>query len=113
MCLHSSTSQVDDIRVSLPVSLADGRVRAHQNGINIIIETDFDLMLNYDTVAGVILQIPSTYQSSTNGLCGNYNGYGRDDFYGSDGLFRSTPQAFAETWKVSDSICTRPDYTKK
>ncbi|XP_071324408.1 IgGFc-binding protein-like [Trachinotus anak] len=71
--------KVDDIRVSLPASLAEGKVGVHQNGINIIIETDFDLKLTYDTVAGVFLQIPSTYRSSPRGLCGNYNGQESDD----------------------------------
>ncbi|KAM8871057.1 IgGFc-binding protein-like isoform 2-T2 [Spinachia spinachia] len=71
--------KVDEIRVSLPVVLADGQVRAHQNGINIIIETDFDLKLTYDSVAGVILQIPSTYSRLPRGLCGNYNGKPSDD----------------------------------
>lgn len=66
--------QVDDITVSLPVSLGDGKVRVHQNGINIIIETDFELKLTYDTVAGVFLQIPSTYSKLPRGLCGNYDG---------------------------------------
>ncbi|KAL7394213.1 hypothetical protein ABVT39_022340 [Epinephelus coioides] len=71
--------KVDDIRVSLPVSLADGKVRAHQNGINIIIETDFNLKLSYDSVAGMLLQIPSTFGSSLHGLCGNFNGNLTDD----------------------------------
>ncbi|KAK5862889.1 hypothetical protein PBY51_018240 [Eleginops maclovinus] len=71
--------KVDDIRVSLPVSLADGKLRAHQNGINIIIESDFGLKLTYDTLAGVILQVPSTYDSAPRGLCGNYNGKQSDD----------------------------------
>ncbi|XP_034005233.1 IgGFc-binding protein-like [Trematomus bernacchii] len=71
--------KVDDIRVFLPVALADGKVRAHQNGINIIIESDFGLRLTYDTLAGVILQLPSTYHSAPKGLCGNYNGKLSDD----------------------------------
>ncbi|XP_029307092.1 IgGFc-binding protein-like [Cottoperca gobio] len=66
--------KVDDIKVSLPVSLAEGNLRAHQNGINIIIESDFGLRLTYDSLAGVFLQVPSTYRSSPRGLCGNYTG---------------------------------------
>lgn len=91
-----SMSQVDDIRVSLPVSLADGKVRAHQNGINIIIETDFDLKLTYDSVAGVFLQIPSTYHSSPRGLCGNYNGELSDDLVSAS----EKPADVAAVWVV-------------
>ena len=67
-------SQVDQVTVSLPVSLGDGKVQVHQNGLHIIIETDFDLKLTYDSVAGIFLQIPSTYHNLTRGLCGDYNG---------------------------------------
>ncbi|KAM9353425.1 IgGFc-binding protein-like [Symphorus nematophorus] len=90
--------KVDNIRVALPVSLADGKVRAHQNGIHIIIETDFDLKLTYDSVAGVFLQIPSTYQNSPHGLCGNYNGKQSDD--PSSGSKKSAE--LAATWVVKD-----------
>ena len=71
------------------------------------------IWLDWDGDNYLSLSVHPQFQGALCGLCGNYNGYGRDDFYGSDGLFRSTPQAFAETWKVSDSVCTRPDYTKK
>lgn len=90
-------SQVDDIRVFLPVSLVDGKVRAHQNGINIIIETDFDLKLTFDSVAGVFLQIPSTYHSSPRGLCGNYNGELSDDLASAN----EKPADIATVWVVN------------
>nr|XP_057909028.1 IgGFc-binding protein-like [Doryrhamphus excisus] len=71
--------KVDDIKVSLPASMADGQVQAYQNGINIIIETDFHLKLIYDCMAGIRLQIPSTYRGLARGLCGNYNDVPSDD----------------------------------
>ncbi|XP_049585555.1 IgGFc-binding protein isoform X2 [Syngnathus scovelli] len=77
--------KVDGIAVSLPASLTDGKVQAYQNGINIIIETDFDLKLTYDTVAGIMLQIPSTYQGLPSGLCGNYNDKSSDDLASEEG----------------------------
>ncbi|XP_035527995.1 IgGFc-binding protein-like [Morone saxatilis] len=94
--------KVDDIRVPLPVSLADGKVRAHQNGINILIETDFDLTLSYDTVASVFLQIPSTYRNSTSGLCGNYNGELYDDL----ALASKKPADVAAVWVVKKDNTT-------
>ncbi|XP_051263188.1 IgGFc-binding protein isoform X2 [Dicentrarchus labrax] len=111
--------KVDDIRVPLPVSLADGKVRAHQNGINIIIETDFDLTLSYDTVAAVFLQIPSTYRNSPSGLCGNYNGELSDDL----ALASKKPADVAAVWVVKKdnttcetscgaSSCPEPDGQK-
>ncbi|XP_040020452.2 IgGFc-binding protein [Gasterosteus aculeatus] len=97
--------KVDDIRVSLPVSLANGQVRAHQNGINIMVETDFDLKLTYDSVAGVILQIPSTYSGSPRGLCGNYNGKPSDDLAGKQPGDTSAAWAVTEDDTSCDASC--------
>ena len=115
-----SLSKVNDIRVTLPVSLVDGKVQAYQNGISIIIETDFDLRLTYDCMAGVFLQIPSTYHSSPRGLCGNYNGNVSDDLASS----KQKPADVVEDWvKMSDktscetgcdaSSCPGPDKEKE
>ncbi|XP_056237753.1 IgGFc-binding protein-like [Seriola aureovittata] len=95
--------KVDDVRASLPAILADGKVQVHQNGINIIIETDFGLKLTYDTVAGVVLQIPSTYRSSPRGLCGNYNGDVSDD----PASANKKPADVAAAWvvKTDNSSC--------
>ncbi|CAB1446239.1 unnamed protein product [Pleuronectes platessa] len=111
--------KVNDVRVPLPVSLVDGKVRAYQNGISIIIETDFDLKLTYDCMAGVFLQIPSTYHSSPLGLCGNYNGKVSDDL----GSAKKKPADMVADWvEMSDqtscetgcgaSSCPGPDDKK-
>ncbi|XP_068425896.1 IgGFc-binding protein-like [Clinocottus analis] len=91
--------KVDDIRVNLPVSLADGQVRAHQSGLHIIIETDFDLKLTYDSVAGVFLQIPSTYRGLPHGLCGNYNGEPPNDQASTGG---QKPENTSAAWVVTE-----------
>ncbi|XP_037310078.2 IgGFc-binding protein [Pungitius pungitius] len=112
--------KVDDIIVALPVSLADRRVRANQNGIHIIIETDFDLKLTYDSLAGVILQIPSTYSGLPRGLCGNYNGKPSDDLPPAAGKEPGDPSA---AWAVANNSspcdtscgagsCPKPDELK-
>ncbi|XP_029360767.1 IgGFc-binding protein-like [Echeneis naucrates] len=112
--------KVDDIRVALPGSLVDGKVQAYQNGINIVIETDFDLKLSYDTRAGVILRIPSTYQSSPRGLCGNYN----SDMSDEPASGSKKPADVAQAWVIKTdntscetgcgaSSCPGPDKQKE
>ncbi|XP_055759032.1 IgGFc-binding protein-like [Salvelinus fontinalis] len=91
---------VDDVATNLPLSLGDGKVRAYQNGINIIVVTDFGLMVTYDTVAGAIIQLPSTYKGVTGGLCGNYNDKKEDDFLLPSGLQEPSVEKFAAGWLV-------------
>uniref|UniRef100_A0A4W5L3C1 Si:dkey-65b12.6 n=1 Tax=Hucho hucho TaxID=62062 RepID=A0A4W5L3C1_9TELE len=92
--------QVDDVATNLPLSLGDGKVRAYQNGINIVVVTDFGLMVTYDTVAGAIIQLPSTYKGVTGGLCGNYNDKKEDDFLLPSGLQEPSVEKFAAGWLV-------------
>uniref|UniRef100_UPI0037E7E52E IgGFc-binding protein-like n=1 Tax=Semicossyphus pulcher TaxID=241346 RepID=UPI0037E7E52E len=89
--------KVDDIRTALPVFLDDGKVRVNQNGLHIIVETDFGLRMTYDTVGGVVVQIPSTYQSAPSGLCGNYNADASDD------LEEGKPEDTAAAWVVNNN----------
>ncbi|XP_034553559.1 IgGFc-binding protein-like [Notolabrus celidotus] len=88
--------KVDGIRVSLPLSLNEGKVRVYQNGIHIVVETDFGLKLTYNTAADLVLQIPSTYHSAPSGLCGNFNADPSDDSKEGKG----DPLAVAEFWVV-------------
>nr|XP_019946686.1 PREDICTED: IgGFc-binding protein-like [Paralichthys olivaceus] len=107
--------QVNDIRFSLPVSLVDGKVRVHQNGISIVIDTDFDLRLTYDCMAGVLLQIPSTYHSLPRGLCGNYNGKDFDDLGSAKNKLAAWVEQRDKTKCETDcgaSSCPDPDKTK-
>ncbi|XP_045081914.1 LOW QUALITY PROTEIN: IgGFc-binding protein-like [Coregonus clupeaformis] len=96
----SMSPRVDDVAANLPLSLGDGKVRAYQNGINIVLVTDFGLMVTYDTVAGAIIQLPSTYKGVTGGLCGNYNDKKEDDFLLPSGLQEPSVEKFAAGWLV-------------
>ncbi|XP_064862676.1 IgGFc-binding protein-like [Oncorhynchus nerka] len=57
-------------------------------------------MVTYDTVAGAIIQLPSTYKGVTGGLCGNYNGKKEDDFLLPSGLQEPSVEKFAAGWLV-------------
>ncbi|KAJ3598008.1 hypothetical protein NHX12_001523, partial [Muraenolepis orangiensis] len=97
---------IDDIRANLPLSLAEGKMWAHQGGSSIVLNTDFGLQLTYDTQAGVVLQLPSTYSGSVRGLCGNFNGNPSDDFPGHTGdLSPSVVEKFIAAWTIKEVPC--------
>ncbi|KAF3691795.1 IgGFc-binding protein Fcgamma-binding protein antigen [Channa argus] len=91
---------VNDELLNLPLSLDNGRLRVNQEGRNIIVRTDFGLIVLYDTVYYVEVIVPSTYQNKMCGLCGNYNNNGGDDFILPDGKQTNTVDDFGKAWVV-------------
>ncbi|KAL2084474.1 hypothetical protein ACEWY4_019992 [Coilia grayii] len=91
---------VDGVRVYLPLVLDDGKVRAYQSGLVITLQTDFGLKVTYDTISMVRVEMPSSYQSTLLGLCGNYNSNPVDDFVLPGGDQAPSAEAFAKGWVV-------------
>ncbi|XP_062321518.1 IgGFc-binding protein-like [Osmerus eperlanus] len=115
---------VNEIRAHLPLSLGEGKVLVNQNGVNIVVVTDFGLKVTYDTVGGVIVHLPSTYNGITLGLCGNYNNELNDDFRLPDNTQALSEGAFTAGWVISEkgvtcqtgcngSVCPEPEPQKK
>lgn len=97
--------QIDDLRTNLPLSLADGKMWAHQSGGSIVIKTDYGLQLTYDTQAGVELRLPSTYAGAVRGLCGNFNGDPSDDFTLAGQTGGSSAEDFVAAWAIKEVPC--------
>lgn len=95
---YSSSVQLDDELLNLPLSLDDGRVTVTQEGRNIIVRTDFGLTVFYDTVYYVEVIVPSTYQGKMCGLCGNYNKKAGDDFTLPGGELAKSVDDFGKAW---------------
>lgn len=69
------------------------------------------VLLNWDGDNFLEVGASSRYHSVLCGLCGNFNGFTRDDFVGGDGFFKFEKNEFANSWKVGTSEdCTRPQY---
>lgn len=92
--------QVNNELLNLPLSLEEGSLMVTQEGRNIVIRTAFGLKVLYDTVYYVEVIVPSTYQGSMCGLCGNYNSEGSDDFKLPSGNKTNDIDAFGESWVV-------------
>ncbi|XP_055055949.2 IgGFc-binding protein [Misgurnus anguillicaudatus] len=116
-------TQVNNVKMNLPLTVDEGLVQVYQSGLYIVVETSFGLKLTYDTVSMVTVEIPSTFKSAVTGLCGNYNENKADDFLLPDGNPTSSEVYFVEAWvSPSDKMmcqtgcgtkCVNPDKDKQ
>ncbi|XP_048463275.1 otogelin-like protein [Rhincodon typus] len=66
------------------------------------IKTDFGLRLQYDREGRrLYIQADTRWKEDTIGLCGTFNGNIQDDFLSPGGMIESTPQLFANSWRIS------------
>ncbi|XP_067316856.1 IgGFc-binding protein-like [Anolis sagrei] len=102
--------KVGEVLQPLPVTLSEGRLKAYQHGMKVLIEADFGLTVGYDLVYHMTVTIPGTYRGQVQGLCGNYNGLKDDEFLLPNGMVISNATAFGASWKVlipkAESSCS-------
>ncbi|XP_062919170.1 otogelin-like protein [Mobula hypostoma] len=66
------------------------------------VNTTFGLRLQYDREGRrLYLQVDARWKEDTFGLCGTFNGNIQDDYLSPGGMIESTPQIFANSWRVS------------
>ncbi|KAF1421139.1 Zonadhesin, partial [Spheniscus humboldti] len=100
-------SQVNNVRQTLPVSAAGGAITVSRSGRYIVLETDFNLRVSYDTDHSVEVKVPTTYFNLTCGMCGNFNNRREDDYMMPNGQQAADSNALGESWQVpvNDSSC--------
>uniref|UniRef100_A0A8C4T5C3 IgGFc-binding protein-like n=1 Tax=Erpetoichthys calabaricus TaxID=27687 RepID=A0A8C4T5C3_ERPCA len=91
------------IKVNLPLTLEDGKVKVYQSGFYIILETTDGLKVSYDSASSAAFNIPSTYFNALGGLCGNYNEDQSDDFKLPSGQQAPDESSFTAGWKATSS----------
>nr|XP_023968530.1 IgGFc-binding protein-like [Chrysemys picta bellii] len=91
---------VDGVFHNLPVITANRRLQAYQHGTNILVQTDFGLIVSYDLVYQARVTVPQRYQGHTCGLCGNYSGQQDSKFLLPNGRTASDVAAFVSAWEV-------------
>uniref|UniRef100_A0A674J5D4 VWFD domain-containing protein n=1 Tax=Terrapene triunguis TaxID=2587831 RepID=A0A674J5D4_9SAUR len=99
---------VDGVSHNLPVIVADGRLRAYQHGVNVLVQTDFGLTVSYDLVYHARVTVPGSYHGRMCGLCGNYKGQQDDEFLLPDGRVAPDTASFGSAWEVQipEASCT-------
>ncbi|XP_078509951.1 IgGFc-binding protein-like [Lissotriton helveticus] len=93
--------RVNGINNNIPLTLKEGQIRVYQQGIRIIVQTDFALVVSYDLVYHVVVTVPGNYKGQLEGLCGNYNGDTKDEFMLPDKTLASDATKFGTGWRVN------------
>ncbi|XP_024077179.1 IgGFc-binding protein-like, partial [Terrapene carolina triunguis] len=91
---------VDGVFHNLPVITVNRRLQAYQHGTNILVQTDFGLIVSYDLVYQARVTVPQRYQGHTCGLCGNYSGRQDSKLLLPNGRTASDVAAFGSAWEV-------------
>ncbi|KAG8570029.1 hypothetical protein GDO81_014653 [Engystomops pustulosus] len=87
---------------NLPLILEDGKVEINQEGSSIVLQTDFEVIVHYDTINSVHVAVPSAYQSALCGACGDFNGHSDDDLRLPSGQLSANPEEFVASWRIND-----------
>ncbi|KAM4703004.1 IgGFc-binding protein [Rhinophrynus dorsalis] len=95
-----SVIMVNGVLNNLPLTLEDGKIRAYQHGLRVIIDIDFGIRVSYDLVYHVEVTVPGNYKGQLGGLCGNYNDDRKDEFQLPDKRLASDATTFGASWKV-------------
>ncbi|XP_041425756.1 uncharacterized protein LOC108696888 isoform X5 [Xenopus laevis] len=91
----------------LPVFCPCGRGFVNKEGHYIVIQTESQVKVIYDTQHKAIVQIPGGYANNMQALCGNYNDDVTDEFRLPDGTLVTNVDVFGASWKVpgDDPTC--------
>ncbi|XP_038854476.1 mucin-2-like [Salvelinus namaycush] len=77
--------------------------RVRTVGLYLTVESDIGIAVLWDRKTTVRIVLEPQHSGAVCGLCGNYNGDGRDDFTTQGQLIVSSPVDFANSWKVSST----------
>ncbi|EDW00981.1 GH21183 [Drosophila grimshawi] len=112
--------KINGTRVMLPYKNHSSSSSHNGHGHNVSIErlaeggimltTELGLTIEWDGNTFLQVSVPAQYKRHMCGLCGNYNGSGRDDLTGRDGRLHSDDKVghFANSWKVGGpKSCSR------
>ncbi|XP_072547805.1 IgGFc-binding protein [Salminus brasiliensis] len=91
---------VNSETINLPAVLSDGRIWLTQDGFGVHLKTDFGLQVVH-SFSHAEVQVPSIYNDSMCGLCGNYNGDPTDDFLLPSGNQTTSVDAFGQAWVLA------------
>ncbi|NWV59278.1 FCGBP protein, partial [Malurus elegans] len=94
---------VNGVRQTLPVSAAGGAITVSTSGRYIVLETDFNLRVSYDTDHSVEVKVPTTYFNLTCGMCGNFNNRRDDEYMMPNGQQAADSNQLGDSWQVPDS----------
>ncbi|XP_067322389.1 IgGFc-binding protein-like [Anolis sagrei] len=104
---------VNKVRMTLPVHWPDGSFQVETSGRYVRLETNFSLLISFDTDHTVEIRLPTSYSKQTCGMCGNFNGRRQDDQMMPNGQQASSSTELGNSWQVpnaeyDESSCGAP-----
>lgn len=101
-------SQIDGQKKNLPLTLGNGSLNLYSSGSNVVLDTTFGLLLQYDWHHHLQVQVGPELYGSLCGLCGNANRNAADDFTTPDGTEVIEAVDFSRHWRVDGDtgLCT-------
>ncbi|CAB1322584.1 unnamed protein product, partial [Coregonus sp. 'balchen'] len=85
--------------------------QVHSIGLYVVVEAENGLILMWDKKNSLFIKLSSTFQGQVCGLCGNYDGNGKNDFTSRNQEVVVDALEFGNSWKVSPS-CSNADVIK-
>ncbi|KAK6317711.1 hypothetical protein J4Q44_G00110020, partial [Coregonus suidteri] len=85
--------------------------QVHSIGLYVVVEAENGLILMWDKKNSLFIKLSSTFQGQVCGLCGNYDGNGKNDFTSRNQEVVVDALEFGNSWKVSTS-CPNADVIK-
>uniref|UniRef100_A0A8C5RPL1 VWFD domain-containing protein n=1 Tax=Laticauda laticaudata TaxID=8630 RepID=A0A8C5RPL1_LATLA len=106
---HKDQVLVDKVFTRLSVRKLNNALRVDLNGRYVTLETDFGLIVSYDTDHSVEIRVPTTFFNKTCGMCGNFNNRRQDDSMMPDGEQAKNSNELGNSWQVPNAEYDPPD----
>uniref|UniRef100_A0A8C6XAU8 VWFD domain-containing protein n=1 Tax=Naja naja TaxID=35670 RepID=A0A8C6XAU8_NAJNA len=98
-----------DTRIKLSVHKLNNALRVDINGRYVSLETEFGLIVSYDTDHTVEIRVPTTFFNKTCGMCGNFNNRWQDDSMMPNGEQAKNSNELGNSWQVPNAEYDPPD----
>jgi hypothetical protein len=105
--LQQREVRIDDVAVSLPVLDLNG-VSIRKSGNYVLLTTSFNLEIQWNGKAVVMVTVPETYWNRTCGLCGSFDGDQGNEYRLPDGSLVDNSNDFGHSWAIDDRDCEPP-----
>nr|XP_029501573.1 mucin-5AC-like [Oncorhynchus nerka] len=101
----------ESVKVIKQENGVDVPYQVHSIGLYVVVEAENGLILMWDKKNSLFIKLSSTFQGQVCGLCGNYDGNGKNDFTSRNQEVVVEALEFGNSWKVSPR-CPNADVIK-
>lgn len=95
----------------LSVRKLNNTLRVDIDGRYVTLETEFGLIVSYDTDHSVEIRVPTDFFNKTCGMCGNFNNRRQDDSMMPNGEQAKNSNELGNSWQVPNATYDPPDCT--